>query len=351
MRRVLALVLLLAFVGAAAAQPAPYDLATTDEVDVPDRTVTIEGTDYEIDAVSEVQPGDALTVDVAVGSGEDYYIDLYNAEERSETWTQGTGDGTQTFETDGLEPGTYALALEVDAKTRVVQPVVVSAYDLSLSAPGGAAPGELVTVTVGLDAALADGERVEVGVHGEGVERDLVASEAGDRRYEATVALDEPGTYQLYAAIRGQGQAAGYPVSTAISDGQTLSIDSNGGQDGDSDGGGTSGDTDDGDANDGGADDGDGGTVDEDGNASDDGAGDGGDGENDGTDPDGDSTGDDSTDDDDSKDDTDDGPVELNRSDDESGADAESQPVTLLVPLLGLLLALAVATRRARQDR
>jgi len=360
---------------------APYSLGTSNDVSVPDQTVSIDGSDYQIDAVGQVQQGNDISVSISVDGDEDYNLDLYNSDEQVVDWREGTGDGSATFSTSSLEPGTYALALQVDAKTRVIHPVVVSDYTVSVSTPAEATVDEPFNVTVDVGEQVASSESVEVGLHKSGTEIQATATHTGGGTYVASVTPSQTGDWAVYGAVRAQGDAGGYPVSTGIANGQTVSVveessggsgsgggsgDGSGSDDGSggSDGSGTS----DGDGSSDGTSDGtndtDGTSDDTDGNTSDDTDGNTSD-ETDGSttnDSTGDTTGDDTetaiddTENGSETDGTDDGPIEPNdpeETDDSGGSDdgGSGQSLPLFVPIVALLAVAAVALERARDER
>lgn len=226
----LGLVALVAFVPLVAAggptvvQEEPYELSTTTDVDVPDRTVELDGSSYRISAVGEVAPGSDLEANVTVDGDADWNLDLYNEDEDVHDSDDGTGSGTATFPTSEFEPGTYALALTVDGQIRAVHPVVVAAHAPSLSVPANAPGDEPVTVTVALDGDPGDGQRVVAGLHSGDDVVEANATPAGDGSYEATLEPPETGEYTAWAVVRADEEAAGYPVSTGIAGGKTVVV-------------------------------------------------------------------------------------------------------------------------------
>lgn len=394
----LALLVVLALTSGALAASA--DLGTANDVHVPEQTETIDGKSYQIDAVGQVQQGDQLVVDVAAESGQSFNVDLYNRDEVVVDFKDGDGDATVEFDTENLDPGTYALALVIDGSTEAIHPVVVSDYQLSVSAPAEPTVDEPMNVTVDVGEQVAAGETVEVGLYRDGTELQATATHVGGGTYVASVTPDSTGDWTMYAAVRASSGGSGYPDSTGIANGQTVSVvepasdggdgsgddtggtsggstggDDSGGSSGDSDTGGTDdgGTTDGGSTDAGGSDDGgtnesggtsdggtttdggasgDDGTSDDDGGADADGASDGGD--TDGTTDDGtdDAGSGDSTADDGGTDDgnagTDD-PMQPNEPAEDEGTDGGDDSLSLswLVPVIAVL---AAALALARVD-
>jgi len=233
MRRLLVVIALLCCalgVGAATGSPT-YEMTVQGTTDTPDRTVSIEGTDFEVTGVAERAPGQSMAVDVTVPDGTDYTIDLYNADEQVEAFKSGTGSGTVTFETDGLEPGTYMLTLEIDGSYEVVHPVVIAGYDLSLSTPASAGPNDSVTVTSTLEPTEINDfpNSVHAVLWGNGEAHEYTLTQTTEGNYEVTIdtATLHTGEYDVYAAVRGDETAAGYPTSLAIQNGGTFTIEEN----------------------------------------------------------------------------------------------------------------------------
>ncbi|WP_248516912.1 hypothetical protein [Salinarchaeum laminariae] len=381
---VLALLVMVSLASAGLA--APYGVSTNNDVNVPAQTVDIDGSSYQIDAVGKVSKGDEITATVSVDGNQDYNLDLYNRDEQVEDFRDGTGDGTVTFPTANLEPGTYALALQVDGSVQAIHPVVVSEYSLSVAAPADATVGEPFDVSIEVGEQVAPDETVEVGIYKDGTEIRRTATHTGGGTYVATVDPGATGDWVVYGAVRADGEAAGYPTSTGIANGQIVTIENDGGNGddggttdggsgdngGSTDGGSSddgAGDGDDGSSDDGGGQTDDGNTTDDgsstddgsgsdDGNSSDEGStNDGSDGSEDGTD-DGtsDETDGDTDDGSDDGDGADDGPMDPNdpdstgsesdtATDDDDGSQDDTLALSWLVPIVAAVLAVAALQR------
>lgn len=256
----LAMLLLVAVLapGVTAAQ-SDYELTVDGAESVPDRTVTIEGSDYRVDAISQVRPGEDIVVRVAAPSDDaSYRVRLYDSEMNNVATDRGSGsDSTIRFASDCQDcpPGTYMVALYEDGVMLDIHPVVIEGYDVSLTIPDSEPAGGSVTATVEVtDAALSGSPyAVEVALgNGDGEARRVTATHDSGTTYTADVDLDglDPGTYTVYAGALGEDRIrdSDERESLGISTSHTLSIESRdtsnggdegstGGEGGESDGG------------------------------------------------------------------------------------------------------------------
>lgn len=209
-----------------------YGLTATRDVDVPERTLTIEGDQFTVSSVSTLRAGDRLEADVqAPDDTEEYGVLLYDADRQivQSTRSDLTGDRTVSFETDDLEPGSYLLAVDANG-VRAVHPVVVQGYDVTVDAPSTAEPGAELAVTVDLAPRAGNPpvDRVELAVLGEDVVDEATATRRDDGTYTATLtAPDREGEFRLGAVARGTETVKGgnENVVVAVSQPATLSVE------------------------------------------------------------------------------------------------------------------------------
>lgn len=213
----LGLILIAITVGAtlppvALADASDYEISIPDSIDIPDRTVTIEGTDYPVTALGQEVPGEQLSVNVTAPEGREYKLYLYNGDVQIEAARSMNGSGDATFETDSLEPGSYFVATYRNGEIQAIHPVVLAGYDVTIDAPDGADPGEHVTVDIDIQA-LNETEpvnRVEVAAGNETEALRMVAEREGPGSYRANVSVDlPPGTYVIYGVVRGHDEVEG----------------------------------------------------------------------------------------------------------------------------------------------
>jgi hypothetical protein len=196
-------------------------IGVDDTVETDTRTVTLFEKNYTVSETARVSAGDELSVDV--GNASTTYVHLYD------------GDGTllveypvrvgdpATFATANRSPGEYILAThDAEGNFGAAKPLVVTAYDTSLSATTAPADGTeaengettfTVDATQQTDAPAAD-DVVVVVYSDDGVTR-LNASESGDGTYTATADL-APGEHRAYAEVTADGERVGLSDATTI---------------------------------------------------------------------------------------------------------------------------------------
>ncbi|WP_155120590.1 FixH family protein [Haloprofundus marisrubri] len=184
-----------------------YSISVENSVDVPDRTLTLQGTDYDVSEIGSVEPGEDIVVNADGPDGESYRVLLYNSEQQSEYRSDlQSGSSTVSFDTGPLTPGSYlALVYGPQGDIEQVQPVVVNGYDVSQSVPESTTAGESTEVTIEVspreDAPEMNEVEVAVVAQGEATQR-VTATKDGDQ-YVASVTFDSSGTYELYTTVRG----------------------------------------------------------------------------------------------------------------------------------------------------
>jgi len=315
-----------------------YDMTTSEYVDTPERTVSLEGDEFTVNSFTPRDAGESIDVTVSSPSDERFDVDLYNADRQVVDFERGEGSETVTVDTDSLDPGTYLLGLHADASYQEIEPVVINGYDIETTYSTTTRPGEAVTVTATVSEAAASDEPAGVGIVAvDGTDfTEESLEQVDDETYETELTLDDKGEYEVYINVEGEDTIEGEPVSVGIKESDAIVVeddsDDNGADDDDGDDNGA--DDDDGDDN--GADDDDGddnGADDDDGNdnGADDDDGDDNGADDDDSDDNGadeDDSDDNGTDDDDSDgngaddDDSDDSAV-ISPSEDESGAEED----------------------------
>ncbi|WP_143414163.1 hypothetical protein [Halovenus aranensis] len=188
--------------------------------DVPERTVTIGGDKVTIDAISRYNRGE--TISVTVSGPEDALVQLRNKDRQLEDVVRLSNDGTRhvTFSTEYLEPGTYAVALEINGAYEEAVPVVVSGYDLNVTAPSTVATDEQFVVTTELDYRnrTSPPEAVEIAVWNGDTVFNATAEQTAATTYRADFSLRDasPGNFQVYVAAISDEQVEGFPNALAI---------------------------------------------------------------------------------------------------------------------------------------
>lgn len=222
------MVLFASVVGGIAVADGQYTLSVANSVDTPTRTLTLEGEPYQVSAIAKVRPGERLSFSTEAPEGADYSVYLYNDDREIVDTTRMTGPGSKSFPTEGYDTGSYLLVINgPDGNYRTIFPVVLAAYETSLSAPSSATTGEQVTFDVDLTA--VDGtngqiDRVEVVLSKGGEDTVLNATKQSEGTYTATATIDDAGAYLVYTNVRGTETVEGRKEILGVSDAHTLEV-------------------------------------------------------------------------------------------------------------------------------
>ena len=211
------LVLLFAATGLSAVGTASttYEVSVPDPIDVPDRVVEAAGQELEITSIARVEPGEDIEASTTAPEDENYLLLQYNSSGSIINFAPLEGNGSATFSTDEIDPGTYLLVLD-GASGRATQPVVVAGYDAELTIPDEAEPGESVNATVELDSIGDDDppiDSVELvlmdGDEPEPIEADATDTSGDTFVYEAELTVpDEEDEYEVFSSVFGEGSIA-----------------------------------------------------------------------------------------------------------------------------------------------
>ena len=200
-----ALIVALAAATVAVASDDGYDLTTDGVVEMPERTVDVDGEVHTVDATVVREPGDELTVEASVPDEDAAYnVDLRNSDNQVVQSIPKEGSGEAELAID-REPGSYVIVLRHDG-IRTILPLVIAGYDVELSMPAEVERGSTAMATVEVEEGASSGDphAVEV-VIGDADELErFVAERTDDGRYEATIegdALPE-GEYRAYAVTK-----------------------------------------------------------------------------------------------------------------------------------------------------
>ncbi|MUW15272.1 hypothetical protein GJ633_11885 [Halorubrum sp. CBA1125] len=202
-----------------AAASSSYDVSVADSIDVPDRTIEIEGErdgltfriEFDITSIARVAPGEEIDVDTTGPENGSYYAEKFNSDADRLASAELSGDDSTTFSTDGDDPGTYLVAIRIDDYEidESAVPVVVAAYDAELTVPEEAAPGETVNATVELEPYDQEPpiDSVEL-VLMDGNDPDPIeatTTDSGNRVYETEITVPEDeGEYTVFSTVFGE---------------------------------------------------------------------------------------------------------------------------------------------------
>lgn len=204
---------------------AEYSVEATTSIDTPERTISVQGDDYEVSSIGKIGEGQMLRASVSRPGDDRFTVSLYNTDQRIEDSVSEPDNGTYSFDTDSLDPGTYVLALDVDGIDgfQDIQPVVVSGHDFDVDAPETVSESDQISIT----AAVTDNpQQVDVVLFNESWQRTVTADGPGDGEYNAVI--DEnlaPGEYSFYLGVRGEESFNGERVLTGISSSHSVTVE------------------------------------------------------------------------------------------------------------------------------
>lgn len=209
-----------------------FSISASGTITTPTETVSVEGHQFTVNSVKQVDPGEPIDVQVSAPDGADYIVELYNSNEQVEDVIRGTGGGgTYTFpDTDAYGVGSYVATVYADGVHEDIQPVIVAGYDVSLSYPSEfELDGTDLEVEVTLTPTAASGAPAndgEVALWRDGQTIRAPATHVEGDTYLATVDADElsEGSYWLYAGAQGGMTSEGEYEVLAASNRQTLEV-------------------------------------------------------------------------------------------------------------------------------
>lgn len=211
----LVLLFTVASLSAVGAASTTYEVSVPDPIDVPDRVVEAGGQELKITSIARVEPGEDIEASTTAPEDENYLLLQYNSSGSIINFAPLEGNGSATFSTDEIDPGTYLLVLDGN-NGRATQPVVVAGYDAELTIPDEAEPGESVNATVELDSIGDDDppiDSVELvlmdGDEPEPIEADATDTSGDTFVYEAELTVpDEEDEYEVFSSVFGEGSIA-----------------------------------------------------------------------------------------------------------------------------------------------
>ncbi|EMA58404.1 cell surface glycoprotein [Halorubrum lipolyticum DSM 21995] len=200
------------------------------EIDVPNRTTEIAGQEFTVTSVAPIDPGEAIEAQISTSTDDPYDVFLYNSDGLPDGRELGvSGETSTTFETTDLDPGTYSVVVSTD-QFETIQPVVIAAYDTTLSAPAEITEGETASIDIETsehdDADAPAIERVDAVIANDSTRTRIEATEAGDGEYVADVsAAYEPGEYRLYGVVYEDEETANGELDIiSVSDRHTVTV-------------------------------------------------------------------------------------------------------------------------------
>lgn len=207
-----------------------YDLDIDGSIDTVDRTVSTSYGEVTITEVGRADAGESVTISVNAATDDEYTLTIVDGEERIRRSRSATGDFTTTFDTDGLEAGTYAVAVGNQSTDEVyeVEPLVIRAYSVTVGSNESVEAGDSLDVSVDLEQ-VESGEpvqSVQVVLTNDSQSTRVDAVSDGDLTYTADVPVDDfaPGDYSLYAVVRSDDTALGENELVGVSDEASVEV-------------------------------------------------------------------------------------------------------------------------------
>ena len=225
---------------------ADFDVTTEESINVADRSVEQGGNTYEINSITQVDPTDQITADVDAPSDTDVTMYLYDKNENILRGYEGTG--TTNFNVDiddhgASEPGTYALVVQSDGIREAVHPLIVRGYSISANAPGSATMGNDISVDGEFTQLRGDQyDQIDIVIAATDTETEVISqSNIDGETFSTSISTQntelEPGSYDVYAVVRGSDTALGRQEILGLSSPQLLEIEADESEDSNDDDG------------------------------------------------------------------------------------------------------------------
>lgn len=214
----------------AASQTSGFGLTVEDSLDLPDRTVTLEGQQFSVPAVAQADPGEELQVEATAPPNASVEVNLITAEKDVLASQRVTGPAALTFQTSSLDPGTYLLVLMHNGTPQAIHPVIVRGYTLRIESPTWARINTSINVTVEVTrtATPANLSRVELVFTGEGDTFRGTVPRIDQDTFRVRLPFPDhlsPGNYSLFAIAESERTLAfGRPVVLGVSGRQPLEL-------------------------------------------------------------------------------------------------------------------------------
>ncbi|WP_246988321.1 hypothetical protein [Halorientalis marina] len=211
-----------------AGQSEEYDISVDGSIDTPDREITFEGDSYHVSAVKQADSGDTATVNVEAPSDRLVKVLLYNSDRQivEQKTLSEAGSGSVSFDLSSISTGSYMFVVQHSGETQAVHPLVIRAYDVSMTAPSEATTDETIELSATLTQLQSESmSGVEFVILNDAQTLRVDATGDGDS-YQATADLSslDAGTYSVYATVRGTEEVEGNKVRLGLSQPQSLTI-------------------------------------------------------------------------------------------------------------------------------
>jgi len=240
MNRVVAVVCCCLLVGAAVGvvsttSESSFTVTIPNSIDTPEQTVTVDGSTYTVSSIARVNQGNTLHVETDGPPDETYRVYIHANDDGSQTtydtkFVDTDEDGDLSWDTSNFDAGSYMVSIYHDGTYHDPQPLVIPAYETTLTGPDSISKAESAEFSVELSEVVSGKpvENVEVVVANDSSTERLDASKA-DESYVAGLPSNAltTGEYQVHAVVYSPEDAPrGGSEVIGISDPATLTIES-----------------------------------------------------------------------------------------------------------------------------
>jgi len=224
MRVLIALVILSTVIASAGTT-----ISLDNTIDLPDRTVTYQGKNNEIQDIGAYQLGESVNISINVTDIKSFQLSLLD-KNKNFLWNH------MVYNTEGrtevampkdvvTTPGTYAFAVFYQGDIMAVKPVVFSQYKMSVILDSTAvAPGGTLRVKVNVAPDTSLPVKVVLVRNSSSIESLVNRTKEGEYVAEINIPAGAYGIFSLYAAITSNNMILGYPELIGAASGGTINV-------------------------------------------------------------------------------------------------------------------------------
>lgn len=204
-------------------------ISLANTIDIPDRTVTYQGKNYEIQDMGAYSIGENANISINTTDIKSFQLSLLD-KNKNFLWnhmvyyTEGRSEVTMPADVV-TTPGTYAFAVFYQGDIKAIKPVVFSQYKMSVIPDSTAvAPGGTLHVKVKVVPDTSLPVKVVLARNSSSFESGVNRTGEGEYEAEIKIPASANGRFSLYAAIASDNIIMGYPELAGISSGGTVDV-------------------------------------------------------------------------------------------------------------------------------
>ena len=224
----LVLVIVVPVTGVYTVQSNEYQLTSSDSVNIPEQTVSIDGDEYTVDSFATVRVDGTVTVQASGPDGVRFDILLYNSDEQIVASDSVEGSQTLNFDLSSFDSGTYTFVIDdPDGEIQAVLPLIIEGYAIDVDLPSEVTTRQNVQVSAELtrlDGADTSPETVEINIIRNGETEFVEMERIDDSTYQTTISFNSPGVRDLIVGVRGGDVVDGKQELLAVSDQSELTV-------------------------------------------------------------------------------------------------------------------------------